>query len=60
MSPVRGQPRPGRRSSSASKPVGTTSVRAALRPRQMAGCSSNRASSESADMEKASVHDDFV
>ncbi len=42
--PLRGQPRPGRCSSSAAKPVGKSRrLRAALRPRQMAGCSSNRA-----------------
>src|SRR5262252_2365396 len=41
--PVRGQPRSGRYSSSAANPVDKPDRCAALRPRQMAGCSSSRA-----------------
>src|SRR5215469_10785637 len=41
--PVRGQPLSGRYSSSAAYPLDNPARRAALRPRQMAGCSSSRA-----------------
>ena len=42
INPVRSQPPPGNPSSRAANPVGNVRVRAALRPRQMAGCSSRR------------------
>ncbi len=45
ISPACGQPPPGRHSSRIGKPVGSVRIRAALRPRQMAGCSSRRESS---------------
>lgn len=44
VSPAAGQPPPGKASSSRVHPVPSVVVRAALRPRQMAGCSSNRSS----------------
>src|SRR5579862_9581600 len=49
-SPTRGQPLPGSRASSAGNPVGTTFRRAALRPRQMAGCSNSLLRRDSTDM----------